>query len=75
MEKILDNNYYDLIISNLLVPSFGVSDDVTLLNDRFSLLHVAKKICSHVISDKILTMFFRPSIPLLLMSPLRRPAW
>ncbi len=43
MEKILDNNYYDLIISNLLVPSFGVSDDVTLLNDRFSLLHVAKK--------------------------------
>lgn len=42
MEKILDNNYYDLMISNLLVPTFGVSDDVTLLNDRFSLLHLAK---------------------------------
>jgi subtilisin family serine protease len=42
MEKILDNNYYDLIISNLLIPSFGVGDDVTLLNDRFSLLHVFK---------------------------------
>ncbi|WP_349947945.1 S8 family peptidase [Lacrimispora sp. BS-2] len=42
MEKILDNNYYDLIISNLLVPSYGVGDDITLLNDRFSLLHVSK---------------------------------
>ncbi|MGL6220682.1 MAG: S8 family peptidase [Lacrimispora sphenoides] len=42
MEKILDNNYYDLIISNLLVPTYGVSDDVTLLNDRFSLLHITK---------------------------------
>lgn len=42
MEKILDNNYYDLIISNLLVPSFGISDEVTLLTDRFSLLHLAK---------------------------------
>uniref|UniRef100_UPI0006CF4056 S8 family serine peptidase n=1 Tax=Clostridium sp. NkU-1 TaxID=1095009 RepID=UPI0006CF4056 len=42
MEKILDNNYYDLIISNLLVPSYGVGDDITLLNDRFSLLHIFK---------------------------------
>ena len=43
MEKILDNNYYDLIISNQVVPSVGIGDDITPLNDRFSLLHVYKK--------------------------------
>ena len=43
MGKILDNNYYDFIISNLVVPSVGIGDDITLLNDRFSLLHVSKK--------------------------------
>ncbi len=42
MEKILDNNYYDMIISNLLVPTVGVDNDVTVLNDRFSLLHLFK---------------------------------
>ncbi|WP_024346446.1 S8 family peptidase [Lacrimispora indolis] len=42
MEKILDNNYYDMIISNLVVPTVGVGNDITVLNDRFSLLHISK---------------------------------
>jgi subtilisin family serine protease len=43
MGKILDNNYYDMIINNYMVPNFGVGDDITLLNGYFSLLHVSKK--------------------------------
>lgn len=42
MKKILDNDYYDMIINNFLIPSVHTSDDITLLNDRFSLLHVFK---------------------------------
>lgn len=42
MEKILDNNYYDLVINNLLIPTFRTGDDITMLNDYFSLLHVPK---------------------------------
>ncbi|MEY8352391.1 S8 family peptidase [Lachnospiraceae bacterium 54-53] len=42
MEKILDNNYYDMIINNLLIPAFSTGDDITTLNDRFSLLHITK---------------------------------
>ncbi|MFT4106878.1 MAG: S8 family peptidase [Lacrimispora sp.] len=41
MEKILDNNYYDLIVNNLLISSFGENSDVTPLNDRLSLVHVS----------------------------------
>ncbi len=29
MVKALDNNYYDLIISNVLVPSYDTSDNIT----------------------------------------------
>lgn len=42
MEKILDNNYYDMIINNSVVPTVGVANDITMLNDRFSLLHISK---------------------------------
>ncbi|MEY8354779.1 S8 family peptidase [Lachnospiraceae bacterium 54-53] len=40
MVKILDNNYYDLIISNVLAPSYDTGDNVTYLNLRHSLLHI-----------------------------------
>ena len=43
MEKILDNNYYDVIINNLMVPNFGSGDDITLLNSNFSLLHISRR--------------------------------
>lgn len=42
MKKILDNSYYDLMISNLLIPPYSTGDDITMLDDRFSLLHVAQ---------------------------------
>lgn len=42
MEKILDNNYYDLIISNSLIPDFSSGDNITWLNNDHSLLHVSK---------------------------------
>lgn len=40
MEKILDNKYYDLIISNDLVPNYNTGDNITLLNEMNSLLHI-----------------------------------
>lgn len=42
MEKILDNRYYDLIISNALVPSYNTGDNITMLNEFNSLLHIPK---------------------------------
>ena len=42
MEKILDNRYYDLIISNTLVTSYNTGDNITIMNDMFSLLHIPK---------------------------------
>jgi subtilisin family serine protease len=42
MEKILDNRYYDLIISNALVTSYNTGDNITMLNDLYSLLHIPK---------------------------------
>lgn len=43
MEKILDNKYYDLIISNSVVPQHNTGDNVTLLNEMHSLLHIRKE--------------------------------
>ncbi|WP_333645717.1 S8 family peptidase [Lacrimispora sp.] len=43
MEKILDNKYYDLIISNSVVPQHNTEDNVTLLNEMHSLLHIRKE--------------------------------
>ena len=39
MEKILDNDYYDLIINNITIPTYG-AENTTLLNFRHSLLHI-----------------------------------
>ncbi len=41
MNKIFDNNYYDFIISNSLVPRFD-RDNVTFINDDYSLIHIHK---------------------------------
>ena len=40
MEKVLDNNYYDLIINNVSIPMYNDGDNITMLNFRHSLLHV-----------------------------------
>ncbi len=40
MSKILDNNYYDLIISNTLAPSYDTGNNITYLDIRDSLLHI-----------------------------------
>ncbi len=42
MEKILDNKYYDLIISNAQAPSYNTGDNITQLNSMHSLLHILK---------------------------------
>ena len=42
MNKILDNGYYDFILSNSLVPSCALSENITKLNDEHSLLHLAQ---------------------------------
>lgn len=39
MEKILDNEYYDLIINNITIPTNG-AENTTMLNFRHSLLHI-----------------------------------
>lgn len=40
MLKILDNGFYDLIINNILVPSYDTGNNITYLSRRQSLLHV-----------------------------------
>lgn len=40
MQKILDNDYYDLIISNALIPSSHPGGNVTRINEKHSLLHL-----------------------------------
>lgn len=42
MEKIVDNRYYDLIISNAVVPTYNTGDNITPLNEISSLLHLLK---------------------------------
>jgi subtilisin family serine protease len=42
MEKILDDRYYDLIISNAVVPTYNTGDNITPLNEMSSLLHLPK---------------------------------
>ncbi|MEY8353390.1 S8 family peptidase [Lachnospiraceae bacterium 54-53] len=42
MEKILDNRFYDLIINNAMVPTYNTGDNITVLNDFNSLLHIPK---------------------------------
>ena len=40
MNKILDDNYYDLIISNVMIPYYDTGDNITHMNIRNSLAHV-----------------------------------
>lgn len=42
MNKILDNKYYDLIISNSLVPVYNTSDNITPMNELNSVLHIPR---------------------------------
>lgn len=39
MKKILDNNYYDLIINNVSVSQYANGDNITPLNLRHSILN------------------------------------
>jgi subtilisin family serine protease len=40
LERILDNNYYDLFVNNVLIPLHQKDSDITYLNERLSLEHV-----------------------------------
>ncbi|WP_310603315.1 S8 family peptidase [Anaerosporobacter sp.] len=40
MNKALDENYYDFIIDNAILPPGEMGDDITYINERHSLLHV-----------------------------------
>ncbi|WP_312493604.1 S8 family peptidase [Anaerosporobacter sp.] len=40
MLEILDENYYDQIIDNVLVPLYDMGNNITYINDRHSLLHI-----------------------------------
>ena len=40
MNKVIDDNYYDLIINNVIVPSYDTGDNITYINETNSLLHV-----------------------------------
>lgn len=42
MKKILDNDYYDLIINNVSIPLYDTGDNITMLNVRHSLRHVQR---------------------------------
>ncbi|MGL6216668.1 MAG: S8 family peptidase, partial [Lacrimispora sphenoides] len=42
MEKVLDNDYYDLMINNVSIPMYDTGDNITTLNFRHSLVHVLK---------------------------------
>ncbi|WP_312432161.1 S8 family peptidase [Lacrimispora sp.] len=42
MEKILDNDFYDLIINNVSIPMYASGDNITTLNFRHSLVHIPK---------------------------------
>ncbi|MFT4106877.1 MAG: S8 family peptidase [Lacrimispora sp.] len=40
MEKVVDDNYYDIIISNGMIPAYDTGDNITNMNFRHSLVHV-----------------------------------
>lgn len=40
MQKILDENYYDLIISNIMIPTYDTGDNITPMDLRHSLAHI-----------------------------------
>ena len=58
--KILDENYYDLIINNAIAPIYANDDNITYINERHALIHLpaADNICSlgtmpyHIFPDR-----------------------
>nr|WP_314466177.1 S8 family peptidase [uncultured Clostridium sp.] len=61
MQKILDENYYDFIIDNYLAPTYNTGDNITLLNDTHSLLHISKSVMQ--VCDLGLTPYYAfPSV-------------
>jgi subtilisin family serine protease len=42
LEKVLDNDYYDLMINNVSIPMYDTGDNITTLNFRNSLVHILK---------------------------------
>lgn len=40
MNKIIDEKYYDLIINNVIVPTYDTGDNITHINNTNSLLHI-----------------------------------
>lgn len=40
MQKILDDNYYDLIISNVMIPTYDTGGNITPMDLRHSLAHI-----------------------------------
>ncbi|GLB28554.1 hypothetical protein LAD12857_04770 [Lacrimispora amygdalina] len=40
MNKILDNNYYDLIIGNTIISNYNTGDNIPPVSEPFSLLHI-----------------------------------
>lgn len=61
MQKILDENYYDFIIDNFLAPAYNTGDNITLLNDTHSLLHISKSVMG--VCDLGLTPYYAfPSV-------------
>ncbi len=59
MERILDNNYYDLFVNNVLIPQHQKDSDITYLNEKLSLEHVPAESMNPVIWGCILTTVFR----------------
>lgn len=40
MQKIVDDNYYDIIISNVMIPTYDTGNNITYMNLRNSLAHI-----------------------------------
>lgn len=40
MQKILDENYFDIIISNVMIPTYNTGDNITFMDLRHSLAHI-----------------------------------
>ncbi len=43
MQKVIDEDYLDLIIDNTQVSQFNMGDNITRINDRYSILHVLNR--------------------------------
>ena len=43
MEKIIDESYYDIIISNIMIPFYDTGDNITRVDFRHSLAHLPRE--------------------------------